>query len=420
MIATRKLDLIVKSVTISLRIEQIHLPESECMASSGDRILLVEHDPEISDLIARQALKSVGYQVDVVSDATSAIKHSVQAPPDLIIANLNLPGLSAKDLLIALSSQGVNTPLLVIASKGQEQDIIQAFRLGAADYILWPARDAEVVSAVERVLGRVHEVRDRQRLDVKLSETNHELQRKVRELTAIINIGKAVISITEQRALFQKIVDGAVQASDANIAWLLVRSDETKNFLLVAHHGLPDVWGKKINMPLDDGVSGLVALSGESLSISGEPLLKFRIANFGRAACAVPIKIQKEVIGMLVAVRKEMRPFEKIEETLLEAVADYASISLVNARLFRALNNMVQTSRESEKRQNALLESLRGAIAEDLKAATYPLDLLLTEMTGNLSEHQREALKTARTALGRMARAAERTVPPVPINLKKQ
>src|SRR5512141_2362236 len=173
------------------------------MAPSGDRILLVEHDPEISDLIARQALRSVGYQVDVVADASSAIKQAVQTPPDLIIANLNLPGLSAKDMLIALSSQGINTPLLVIANKGQEQDLIQAFRLGAADYLLWPARDAEVIAAVERVLGRVHETRDRQRLDLRVSEINHELQRKVRELTAILNVGKAVVSITDQRFLFQ-------------------------------------------------------------------------------------------------------------------------------------------------------------------------------------------------------------------------
>lgn len=390
------------------------------MASSGDRILLVEHDPEISDLIARQALRSAGYQVHVVSDSSSAIKHAVQAPPDLIIANLNLPGLSAKDLLIALASQGVNTPLMVIAGKGQEQDIIQAFRLGAADYILWPARDAEVISAVERVLSRVHDLRDRQRLDLKLSETNHELQRRLRELNTLINIGKAVISITDQRALFQKIVDGAVQVADANIAWLLIRNDENKAFLLTAHHGLPEVWARKMNTPLDDGISGLVALSGESLSIAGEPLLKFRIANFGRAACAVPIKIQKEVIGILVAVRKDMRPFEKIAETLLEAVADSASLYLVNARLFRALNDTMQSSREIEKRQNAVLESVRGAMLEDLKSATYPIDLLLTEMPGNLSEHQREALKTARAALQRMARATERTTPPAPINLKKQ
>ncbi len=390
------------------------------MASSGDHILLVEHDPEISDLIARQALRSVGYQVDVVADSSSAIKHSVQTPPDLIIANLNLPGLSAKDLLVALSSQGVNVPLLVIANKGQEQDIIQAFRLGAADYLLWPARDAEVISAVERVLSRVHDARDRQRLDMKLSEINHELQRKVRELTAILNVGKAVISITDQRFLFQKIVDGAIQVSDANSAWLLVRNDESKAFLLASQHGLPDVWAKKMNMPLDDGVSGLVALSGETLSIAGEPLLKFRVANLGRSACAVPIKIQKEVIGMLVVVRKENRLFEKTEQALLEAVADYASISLVNARLFRALNNTIQTSRESVRRQNAILESVRSFIAEDLKAATYPIDLLLTEMTGNLSEHQREALKTARAALQRMARAAEKTTPPIPVTLKKQ
>src|SRR5688572_8190398 len=133
------------------------------MASTGDRILLVENDHEISDLIARQVLASVGYAVNVAVDSSAAIKQALQAPPELVIADLNLPGLSAKDLLVALSSQGMNMPLLVIANKGQEHDIIQAFRLGAADYLLWPARDAEVLSAVERVLRRVHEVRDRQR-----------------------------------------------------------------------------------------------------------------------------------------------------------------------------------------------------------------------------------------------------------------
>ncbi|HLO17601.1 MAG TPA: response regulator [Anaerolineales bacterium] len=390
------------------------------MASTGDRILLVENDPEISDLIARQVLTSVGYYVDVVADSSSAIKQALLTPPDLIIADLNLPGLSAKDLLVALSSQGVSTPLLMIANKGQEQDIIQAFRLGAADYLLWPARDAEVLSVVERVLGHVHELRDRQRLDLKLSEVNHELQRKVRELSAIINIGKAVVSITDQRLLFQKIVDGAAQVADANIAWLLVREDGSKSFLLTAQRGLPQVWAKKINMPLEDGISGLVALSGETLSISGEPLLKFRVANLGRSACAVPIKVQQEVIGMLVVVRKEARPFEKMEQTLLEAVADYASISLVNTHLFRALNSSVEAAKEGERRQNMLLESIRSSITEELQAAAYPIELLLTEKTGSLTETQRQALQTARAALQRLVRAAEKTTPPIRVTLKRK
>lgn len=390
------------------------------MASTGDRILLVENDPEISDLIARQVLISEGYDVDVVPDSSSAIKQALTSPPDLIIADLNLPTLSAKDLLVALTSQGIHTPLLVIAEKGQEQAIIQAFRLGAADYLLWPARDAEVLTAVERVLGRVHEVRYRQRLDMKVSELNRELQRKARELTAMINVGKAVVSITDHRVLFQKLVEGAAQVSNANIVWLLVRDDENRSFLLSAQRGLPDAWAKKINLPLDDGISGLVALSGETLSISGEPLTKFRVASLGKSACAVPVKIQKEVIGMLVVVRAEAHPFEKTEQTLLEAVADYVSISLVNARLFRVLNSSMQASKDGEKRQSALLEAVRGSITEELQAAIYPIDLLLAEKTGRLTDPQRQALQTARAALQRLARATEKTIPPVPTTLKKK
>lgn len=390
------------------------------MAPAGDRILLVENNPKISDLIARQTLIPTGYSVDVVADSNSAVKQALLTPPDLIIADLNLPGLSAKDLLVALAAQGVNTPLLVIANKGQEQEIIQAFRLGAADYLLWPARDAEVLSVVERVLGRVHETRDRQRLDLKLSEMNHELQRRARELTVMINIGKAVVSTPDQRVLFQKIVDGALQVSNANIVWLLIRDDASKQFLLMAQRGLPDSWAKRLNMPLDDGISGLVALSGETLSISGEPLLKFRVANLGGAACAVPIKIQKEVIGMLVVARKEAHPFENVEQILLEAVSGYASISLVNARLFQALNNSAQTTAEAEKRQNALLESVRNSVAEELRSAAYPIELLLTGKAGNLTDVQRQALQSVRAALQRLVHATEKTTPSVSIPLKKK
>jgi len=388
------------------------------MSSTGDRILLVEDDPKISDLIARQTLKSVGYQVDVVSDSSSAIKMALQTPPDLIIANINLPGLSTKDLLVALTSQGVDTPLLVIANKGQEHDIIQAFRLGAADYILWPARDAEILSVVERVFGRVRSARENQRLDLQVSDMNEQLQRKVRELTAIINLGKAVISITDQKVLFQKIVDGAAQVANTGVAWLLVRDQESKAFLLAAHRGLPNTWASKMNMPLDDGVSALVALSGETLTMEGDPLLRFRIVNLGKSVCVVPIKVQKEVIGMLVVVRKEAKAFSKTEQALLEAVSDYASISLVNARLFRALNDSAQSAKEAQRRQNIVLENIRSSVAEELRASIYPVDLLLTGKPGPLSEEQRQALQTTRAALQRLSRAAEKTTPPVHVTLK--
>jgi DNA-binding response OmpR family regulator len=380
------------------------------MASGGDRILLIEDDPQISDLIARQALIPVGYYVDVVADSNAAIKQALLTPPDLIIADLNLSGLSAKDLLVAFAAQGIRTPVLVIASKGQEQDIIQAFRLGAADYVLWPARDAEVLSAVERVLSRVHESRDRQRLDLKLSEVNQELQRRDRQLAALIDTDRSIVSITEQRLLFQKIIDNMIKASEANIAWMLIRDEDSKQFLLAAQHGLPKVWAKKVNMPLDDGISGLVALSGETLSISGEPLLRFRVANLGRSACVVPIKIQKEVIGMLVVIRQDARTFGAVEQALLEAISDCVSMSLLNARLFRVLNNSMHTSKEGEKRQNAL----RSSIDEGVQVAAQPLDLLMSEKLGSLNEAQRQALSTIRAALQHLTHSVEKTTPRSP------
>ena len=133
------------------------------MANSRDRILIVESEPAVSDLIGRQALGAVGYQVQVATDATSAIAKSLQWAPDLMLVDLSLPGLSGKDLLVALASQGIHTPLIIIARRGDEADLIQTFRLGAADYLLLPAREAEVVNAVNRVLQQVHDRRERER-----------------------------------------------------------------------------------------------------------------------------------------------------------------------------------------------------------------------------------------------------------------
>ena len=168
------------------------------MKTSRERILLVESDPEISDLVGRQTLQASGYQVQVARSAAAAMQETARFAPDIIITNLNLPDLSGKDLLVAFSSQGVETPVILIAQKGMENDLVQAFRLGATDYLFWPTREAEIISAVERVIKQVRARRERETLAKQLKQTNDELQQRVRELTTIFAIGKAVTSITAQ------------------------------------------------------------------------------------------------------------------------------------------------------------------------------------------------------------------------------
>ncbi len=365
------------------------------MAVAQERILLVESDPEISDLIARQVLKPLGYQVRVAGDATMAIQESIRISPDVIVVNMYLPGLSGKDLLVALTSQGVDTPVIVIAEKGMEGDVIQAFRLGASDYLAWPVREAEVVSAVERALGQVRSRRERERLSQQLEKTNIELQRRVRELTTIFGIGKAVTSVTNQTTLFNKLIDGAVFVAEADKGWLLLRRGESKDYVLSACKNMPKSIVAKIGRPWDDGISSLVALSGESLSIYGNPLKRFKVAQLGRSALVVPVKAQKEVVGLLVVIRIAAKPFNSSNQTMLEAVADYASISLMNARLFdalekraRSLQKAVESSKDSEQIKAEMFQNVAQELRTPLTAMEHLIELLNEDLDVLRADHR--------------------------------
>jgi signal transduction histidine kinase/DNA-binding response OmpR family regulator len=376
------------------------------MPPAQDRILVVENDPIISDLVARQALQGAGYQVTVVGEVNAAINRALRWTPDLIVADLNLPGLSAKDLMVALSSQGLALPVIVLAAKGMEANIIQAFRLGASDYLIWPAREAEVISAVERALRQVHERKERERLSAKLQQTNQEMQNRVRELTTIYSIGKAVTSVTDQALLFEKIVDGAMKVTQAEYGWLLLREDRAKTFTLAAQRNLPPSAGVQLHQPWDDGISSLVALSGEPLSIYGEPIRRFKIASLGQSALIVPIKVQKQVVGLLVTLRKQPLPFTESEQHVLQAVADYASISLVNSHLFRAIEEraraqqlLAENALAADKISTEILQKAQQELQAPIEIAQLALNSLSKDPTARWSPAQRKQLFTIQEQL---------------------
>lgn len=380
------------------------------MPTPQERILIVESDPDIGDVIGRQALQPLGYRIQVVAAAAQAFQEAVRFAPDVIIADLNLPGLSGKDLLVALMSQGIEVPVIVIAPKEMESDVIQAFRLGAADYLRWPLREAEVVSAVERVLKQVRARSERESLSRQLKQTNQELQRRVRELTTIFAIGKAVTSTTDQSVLFDKIIEGAVYITEADCGWLLLRDDRVKTYILGACRNLPKTIAEKLNQPWDDGISSLVALSGEALSVHGDPLLRFKVAKLGQSALVVPVKVNKEVVGVMVVMRKTAQPFGASNQALLEAVADYASISMVNMRLFKALEERArsmqqsaESSQMSERIKDELLQNLSQELRPPLTAALGSVDLLVDNPHRNLNEEQIENTRVAQDRLRQLA-----------------
>lgn len=314
-----------------------------------ERILIVENDAITRDLIARQSLQPLGYQVKTVSLASEAIIQFAQFNPQVLITNIRPPDLSSKDLLAVLQSQGTDIPVIVIAGKNDQNDILHAFRLGATDYLTTPIRETEVVVAIEQAVKTVRAHTEREQLAQKVHHANTELQQRVRELTTIIAIGKAVISITNPQALFKKIIEGAILVTDADLGWLLIRDERHNVLILRAQHNMPENLEARLNRPFDDGISSLVALSGEPLVMHGEPIKRFKVATAGQSIMVIPIKAQKQVIGLLVVMRGKAQPFTKSNQFLLEAVADYAAISLVNASLYQAMEEKAKRKEESKQ-----------------------------------------------------------------------
>ena len=315
-------------------------------APATERVLIVDEDPDVLDLLSRQVLEPLGYEVATADEAGTAIQQAVEFSPDLIVASLTLPGLSGKDLLVALRSQGLEVPVLVTADEGEEADAIQAFRLGARDYLVKPLREAEVLAAIERALKEVRLDHERGRLAVELADSHRELEQRVRELTTIYGIGKVVTSTTNQRDLFDKLMQSSLNVTNADMGWVLLQDDEGKDLFLRAQRGMPKALANKIHQSWDDGVSSLVMLSAEALTIHGDGLKQFKLVRFAEAALIVPIKAGDQAIGVIVVAREKPKPFTDPNQRMLEAVADYASISLVNSRLFQALSGRADQLQE--------------------------------------------------------------------------
>jgi DNA-binding response OmpR family regulator len=377
------------------------------MPSPKERILLVENDPQICDLITRQTLQPLGYKVMVAGTAAQAIQEMVKFAPDVILADLDLPGLSGKDLLFALSSQGVEAPVIVIAPKGMEGDVIQAFRLGASDYLNLPIREAEVVVVIERVLKQLRSRREREALAQQLSQANQELQQRVRELTAIFAFGKEVTPVTHAKPLSEKILDAAVHLSGADSGWLLIKEERGERFILRACKNVPKSVAEKQNQAWEDGISSLVALSGEPLSMYGEALKRFKIASLGQSVLVAPLKFRREVAGLVVVVRKAAAPFGANHQNLLEALCDYASIALLNAKKIQDLDQRIQSLQTSaESAQESLLaqklelqQSIYRELYNPIDAALSQVKALLAGKKGVLSEEQKAALRISEESL---------------------
>ena len=129
------------------------------------RILIVDDEPDLCDIL-RFNLEAAGYEVLTAHSADEAISSmgngqdcggpSGYAPPDLLLLDVMMPGISGFELAHRLKAdaRAKLTPIIFLTALDSEDDLLQGFQLGADDYIAKPFSVREVLARVRAVLAR--------------------------------------------------------------------------------------------------------------------------------------------------------------------------------------------------------------------------------------------------------------------------
>jgi two-component system phosphate regulon response regulator PhoB len=130
-------------------------PSPERVVQAGDRILVVDDEPDITALVAYHLARS-GYRVSTASTGTEALQAAREEQPALVVLDLMLPELSGFEVLERLRADRAlaDIPVLMLTARRDEPDRVQGLSLGADDYLVKPFSPQELVLRVRNILRR--------------------------------------------------------------------------------------------------------------------------------------------------------------------------------------------------------------------------------------------------------------------------
>ena len=125
-------------------------------AASGERILVVDDEPDIVALVAYHLAKA-GYRVATASSGNEALESTRRDRPALVVLDLMLPGMSGYEVLEQLRANDPTrgVAVLMLTARREEPDRIRGLSLGADDYLTKPFSPQELVLRVGAILRRL-------------------------------------------------------------------------------------------------------------------------------------------------------------------------------------------------------------------------------------------------------------------------
>ncbi len=138
------------------------------MAAAKQKVLIVDDDSNIADLISLYLMKEC-YETRIVGDGEAALAAVSAFEPDLILLDLMLPGMDGYQVCREVRSSK-DTPIIMLSAKGEIFDKVLGLEMGADDYMEKPFDSKELVARVKAVLRRYHKQQN-----VAVAESNDKI-----------------------------------------------------------------------------------------------------------------------------------------------------------------------------------------------------------------------------------------------------
>jgi len=122
-------------------------------ANTSARILVVDDEDALREMLG-DALRLSGFEVLEATDGSKALALLQKEKVELIVSDVNMPGMDGYEMLTQLRAQGDNTPAIMLTARRERQDVTKGLKLGADDYVTKPFGLEELILRVNAVLRR--------------------------------------------------------------------------------------------------------------------------------------------------------------------------------------------------------------------------------------------------------------------------
>ncbi len=300
-------------------------------------VLVIDDSPQIRDFVTEYILKPNGFAVDIAVDGAEGLKKVLKSKPDLVLMDYEMPKMSGIEVLRNLRAQGNKVPVILMTSHGSENVAVEVFRLGAKDYLIKPFAAQELLDTIDDVLAVTRLRREKEALTQRVMQANQQLERHVRELNTLSQVGKSITALMHPNKMLNRIVDAVLFVTRSEECSLVLVDSETGKVGRCLQKRRPST-NNQTDRP-DKLATGYLVLPDSDC----EPLIQ----NTDETILSAPLQVGQRVIGTLSISKLVTHRFTSHDERLLRMLADYAAIAIHNMQLMHQL----QLTKEREKQQ---------------------------------------------------------------------